>query len=176
MLFFKKLIIWIRGTFHLRIWGRCVLIFSISFFQIIQLPKTNEKKKKNYQIFGSAPVRMRENIFCNRMCEDWREIFYVLIETIKLWTKVEPVQELIINSFGSATLFLGCTAFSIVNFVEKLVSFTKFLNLQELRKDFQFFESTYNERDTFKRFWKTKKRTRCVNDFYSIYDIAGTDL
>ena len=62
------------------------------------------------------------------------------------------MRELKINSFGSATLFLGCTAFSIVNLVEKLVSFTKFLNLQELRKYFQFFESTYNERDTFKRF------------------------
>ena len=151
-----------------------------NFFHIIfsdnPVTKKKRKEKKNYQIFGSAPVRMRENIFCNRMCEDWREIFYVLIETIKLWTKVEPVRELKINSFGSATLFLGCTAFSIVNLVEKLVSFTKFLNLQELRKDFQFFESTYNERDTFKRFWKTKKRTRCVNDFYSIYDIAGTDL
>ena len=97
---------------------------------------------------------MRENIFCNRMCEDWREIFYVLIETIKLWTKVEPVQELKIISFGFATLFLGCTAFSFVNLVEKLVSFTKFLNLQELRKDFRFFESTYNERDTFKTLLK----------------------
>ena len=97
---------------------------------------------------------MRENIFCNRMCEDWREIFYVSIETIKLWTKVEPVRKLKINSFGSATLFLGYTAFSIVNLVEKLVSFTKFLNLQELRKDFQFFESTYNERDTFKTLLK----------------------
>ena len=50
----------------------------------------------NNQILGSALLRMRDKIFVTG------HVKTVLIETMKLWTKVEPEPKM--NNFGSVTM------------------------------------------------------------------------